>query len=65
MIGLKSMGLIGIIILLILILLIPFIVTILVGIGFANYFGFTGILWWSFVILFYLIISAILTFLGR
>lgn len=64
MIGLKTMGLIGIFILVILVLLIPLIATILVGIGFANMFGFTSIYWWAFVILFYFIISSILALIG-
>lgn len=55
---LEGLGIIGIILLIILILLIPFIVTIIVGVGFANLLGFTGIYWWAFVILFYIIIGA-------
>lgn len=64
MFGLKEMGIVGLIILIILILLIPAILTVLVGIAFANMLGFTGIFWWAFVILFYIIIGAILGFLG-
>lgn len=60
MIGLSELGAIGLIVLIILILLLPLIITVLVGIAFANYLGFTGIYWWSFVILFYLIVGAIL-----
>ena len=52
MLGLEELGIVGIIIL---ILLIPFLVTIIVGIAIANMLGFTGITWWAFVILFYLI----------
>lgn len=61
---LEGFGILGIILLIILILLIPFIVTIIVGMGIANWFGFTGIYWWAFVILFYIIIGAILGTIG-
>ena len=62
MLGLEELGIVGIIIL---ILLIPFLVTIIVGIAIANMLGFTGITWWAFVILFYLIIGAIFAALRR
>lgn len=65
MFGLKEMGFIGLILLIIIALLIPIFVTILVGIAFANMLGFTGLTWWAFVILFYIIIGAILGFLGK
>lgn len=59
--GLLDLGFVGIILFIILILiLLPAIATILVGIGFANMFGFTGLTWWAFLIIFYLVISAIL-----
>ena len=61
---LEAFGIVGIIVLLILIILIPFVLTIIVGIGFANLLGFTGIYWWAFVILFYIVISAILGAIG-
>ena len=64
MFGLTELGIIGITLLIILVLLIPAILTILVGIAFANMFEFTGIYWWAFVILFYIIIGAVLVFLG-
>lgn len=65
MLGLiESLGIIGIVLLLILILLIPFIATIIVGVGLANLLGFTGIYWWAFVILFYIVIGAILGAIG-
>lgn len=61
---LEGAGILGVIIFIILLLFVPLIVTILVGIGFANLLGFTGIFWWAFVILFYLIISTILGAIG-
>lgn len=65
MLGLEELGVIGLIILLILIILVPLIVTVIVGVAFANMLGFTGITWWAFVILFYLIVSAIFGALGK
>jgi hypothetical protein len=47
-----------------LVILIPVFLTVLVGVAFANMLGFTGIFWWAFVILFYLVISTILTSVG-
>lgn len=61
---LEAFGIVGIIVLLIIIILIPFVLTIIVGVGFANLLGFTGIYWWAFVILFYIIIGAILGAIG-
>ena len=65
MLNLSDLGIIGIILLILLIVLIPLIVTVLVGIALANMFGFTGIFWWAFVILFFLVIGAILGTIGR
>ena len=64
MMGLLELGIGGLIILILIGLLLPIIVTIIVGIAFANHFGFTGINWWAFVILFYILISLIFTKLG-
>lgn len=57
---LKELGMLGIILMVMFLLLIPFILTIVVGVALANVLGFTGILWWAFVILFYLIVGSIL-----
>ena len=65
MMGLLDLGVVGIILLIIICLvLLPIVLTFIVGIAFANYFGFTGIYWWAFVILFYIIVSAILSLLA-
>lgn len=61
---LGNLGIMGIVLLIILIFLIPFIVTIIVGVGLANLIGFTGIFWWAFVILFYIVIASILGAIG-
>lgn len=62
---LKDLGIIGFIIFLIIVGLIPIVATILVGTAFATMLGFTGILWWAFVILFWLVITAILNCLDK
>lgn len=64
MIGLSGLGVVGLFLFIILVLLIPFVATIIVGIGLANLLGFTGIFWWAFVILFYIIITAMLAMVG-
>lgn len=58
---LEEIGIITLITFIILIILIPLIATIIIGITIANYLGLTGIVWWAFIILFYLIVSAILS----
>lgn len=64
MFGLLDLGIIGIAILLAIALVLPLLLTFIVGIGFANLLGFTGIYWWAFVILFYIVIGAILGAIG-
>lgn len=46
------------------IIAIPTIATVVVGIWLANMLGLTGIVWWSFVILFWMIVSSILSVLS-
>lgn len=57
---LRELGIGSLMLLISIVILLPFILTIIVGIAFANMLGFTGITWWAFVILFYIVISAIL-----
>ena len=57
---LLGLGLIGLILLIALLLLIPFICTLILGTYFATALGLTGLVWWAFVIIFYLIIGGIL-----
>ena len=56
-----GLGVLGVIIGVLIIVFVPLILTIIVGINLANYFGFTGFAWWTFVILFYLIVGCILS----
>lgn len=56
---LEALMAVGAIILSIILILLPFIVTLIVGVTFANMLGFTGIVWWSFVLLFLIVVGAL------
>ena len=58
---LMGAGVIGIICLIILIAVFLFCAPIIVAIVIANYLGLTGIIWWAFVVVIWLIIAGILT----
>lgn len=62
--GLSELGVLGIVLLVILALLLPVIVTVLVGVAFANMLGFSGVFWWAFVIFFYLVVSVLFGAIG-
>ena len=53
-------GIVSLIVLVVIICLIPTIATIIVGMWIAGQLGLTGIVWWAFIILFWLVISSIL-----
>lgn len=57
---LLGMGLVGIILLICAIVLLPLICTIILGTYLATTLGLSGIVWWAFVIIFYLIIAGVL-----
>ena len=57
------LGGISVIIFILILLSIPLICTIVLGTYLATWLGLTGIVWWSFVILFWIIISALLALL--
>lgn len=65
MLGLAELGAIGIILLGLFIILLPLVLVYIVGSAFASYFGFTGLTWWAFMILFYFVISGVFTMIGR
>lgn len=46
------------------VIIIPIIATIVIGMWIANQLGLSGIVWWSFIILFWLIVSSIISALG-
>lgn len=54
------LGGISIIIFILILLSVPLIFTIILGTHFATWLGLTGIVWWSFVILFWIITTALL-----
>lgn len=57
---LLGLGVIGIILFLIILLLLPLLCTIILGTYLATALGLSGIVWWAFVIIFYLIIAGVL-----
>ena len=57
------LGGISVIIFILILLFVPLICTIVLGTYLATWLGLTGIVWWSFVILFWIIISALLALL--
>lgn len=57
---LLGLGIIGLAIFILIILFIPLICTIILGTYLATAMGLTGIVWWAFVILFYIIIMGLI-----
>lgn len=55
----------AIIVLLVSIVCLPLICTIILGTYLATILGLTGIVWWSFVILFWMVLMSLITFLGK
>lgn len=62
---LETAGILGLIVLFVFILLIPLICTIVIGTYIATILGLTGLVWWSFVILFFIVVSAVLSMISR
>lgn len=60
-----GIGVIGIILFILVLVLLPFICTIILGTYLATALGLTGLVWWSFVIIFYLIIAGLLGLMAR
>lgn len=55
----------AIIVLLVFIVCLPLICTIVLGTYLATLLGLTGVVWWSFVILFWIVLMSLITFLGK
>lgn len=55
----------AIIVLLVFIGCLPLGCTIILGTYFATLLGLTGVVWWSFVILFWIVLMLLITFLGK
>ena len=58
-------GVIGLVLFICILVLLPLLCTIILGTYLATIFGFTGLVWWAFVILFYIILMGILGLLAR
>lgn len=54
-----GIGVMGVILFILVLALLPFVCTIVLGTYLATTLGLTGIVWWSFVILFYLLIAGL------
>lgn len=61
---LLGLGIIGTILLIIIIAFIPLLCTIILGTYFATTLGLTGIVWWAFIIIFYLVVMGIISTLA-
>ena len=57
---LTGLGVIGVLLLICLIIFLPLFITVIVGVALANILGFSGLVWWCFIILFYIVITAII-----
>lgn len=55
----------GLILLALIVIFIPLLATIILGIAFANMLHLTGITWWAFIIVFYLVVMSIVGALSK
>lgn len=55
-----GMGIVGLILLILIVLFIPLIATIILGVFVANMLGLTGIVWWAFLVVFYIIVMGLI-----
>lgn len=55
----------GVVLFGIFIVCLPLICTIVLGTYLATILGLTGIVWWSFVILFWIVLMSLISFLGK
>lgn len=62
---LEEMGIIGILMIIIILIFVPLICTVILGVTFANMLGFTGLSWWAFVVMFYIILMGLLGLINR
>lgn len=60
-----GIGIMGIILFILVLVLLPFVCTIILGTYLATTLGLTGLVWWSFVIIFYLVIEGLLGLIAR
>ena len=59
-----GIGVVGLVMFICIIVLLPLLCTIILGTYFATALGLTGLVWWAFVIIFYLIIMGVLGLLA-
>ena len=60
-----GIGIMGIILFILVLILLPFVCTIILATYLATTLGLTGLVWWSFVIIFYLVIEGLLGLIAR
>ena len=61
---LLGIGVVGLVMFVLILLLLPLVCTIILGTYLATALGLTGLVWWAFVILFYIIIMGVLGLLA-
>ena len=57
---LLGIGVVGLVMFVLILLLLPLVCTIILGTYLATALGLSGLVWWAFVILFYIIIMGVL-----
>lgn len=55
-----GLGMVGLMIFILILLLLPLLCTIILGTYFATFLGLTGLVWWAFVIMFYILIMGLI-----
>lgn len=61
---LLGIGVVGLVVFVLILLLLPLVCTIILGTYIATALGLSGLVWWAFVILFYIIIMGVLGLLA-
>lgn len=56
-----GLGIFAVLFFISILIFLPLFVTVVAGVCVANLLGFTGVTWWCFVILFYLVVTAIIS----
>ena len=56
-----GLGIFAVLFFISILIFLPLFVTVVVGVAVANLLGFTGVAWWCFVILFYLVVTALIS----
>ena len=56
-----GIGVLGLVLFICILILLPLVCTIILGTYFATALGLTGLVWWAFVIIFYIVIMGIIS----